>query len=219
MSDENPPPSPPPPVGGYPPPPPPAHRDPDWKRQAKNRERIAALVVLPALLVVIVAATVVNAASTDEPATTDSASTTSTESPTTTTDATTTQSGTSTELVVTPPPGVDQANADAFAAELADALVTVFGPDLDPDTIQASLFFMAAACQTMDSVAAVDPTAADDFVDQVVASRDVPSASPVVKAQFMGWSAAMFDAAADHLCPQHAVVLKGAAADLRQEQP
>jgi hypothetical protein len=174
------------------------------------------LVVLPALLVVIIAATVVNAASTDEPATTDSASTTSTESPTTTTDATTTQSGTSTGLVVTPPPGVDQASADAFAAELADALVTVFGPGLDPDTIQASLVFMAAQCQILDSVAAVDPTAVGDVVDQVVASRDIPGGSPVVRAQFMGWSAAMFDAAADHLCPQHAVVLEDAAADLRR---
>jgi hypothetical protein len=216
MSDVNPPPSRPPTEGGYPPPPPPAHREPDWKRQAKNRERIAAFVVLPLLLAAIIATRVATATTTGEPPATDSPPTTSTEPRPTTTEATTTRRGILTGLVVTAPQGVEQASADAFAAALASALLTDGWPGLDPDTLQASLVLMATQCQILDSIAETDPTAVNDVVHRVAASLDAGSLPPDLRARTKRWYAAMFDAAADHLCPQYAVALEDAAADLRR---
>jgi hypothetical protein len=157
---------------------------------------------------------VASAATSDEPSTADSPPTT-TESPTTTTEATTTPPGTLTGPVPAPP-GVDQASADAFAAAIADTLATSVVRGLDQNSLQASLDLMAIHCQLLDSIAATDPMGVDDAVRRVVASLDAGSLSAVLRAQVKAWYAAMFDAAADHLCPQHAVVLDDAAADLRR---
>jgi hypothetical protein len=230
MRDENPPPSPPPTEGDYPLPPPPAHREPDWKRQAKKRERIAALVVLPTLLGVIIAAVVARAATTDDP-TADSPRTTSTESPTTTTEVTTTQSGTLRGLLVTPPLGVDQARADAFAAAVTDALVAAGWPfvRIDAEFLQASLTLMTIYCGLLDSVAAIDPAGAEAVADRILAS--IPETVAALEANGVtpdqaalleampGRFAAMFTAAADYLCPQHAEALDNAVANAARAQP
>jgi hypothetical protein len=120
--------------------------------------------------------------------------------------------------LVTAPPGVDQAGADAFATALAAALVAA-GQPVDPDILQVSLLYMDTYCQILDSIAETDPTGVDEFLDRLVAGMDGSGVPADVSARVKASHAAMFNAAADHLCPQHAEVLHDAAAELARAQP
>jgi dihydropteroate synthase len=137
-----------------------------------------------------------------------------------------------TGLLVTPPPGVDQARADAFAAAVADALVAAGWPPLvqiDAEFLQASLTLMAIQCELLDTIAAIDPTDAEAVADRILAA--IPEAVAALEANGVtpdqaavleampGWYAAMFTAAADYLCPQHAEALDNAVANAARAQP
>jgi hypothetical protein len=103
------------------------------------------------------------------------------------------------------------------------------GVQIDAEFLQASLTLMAIQCELLDTIAAIDPTDAEAVADRILAA--IPEAVAALEANGVtpdqaavleampGWYAAMFTAAADCLCPQHAEALDNAVANAARAQP
>jgi hypothetical protein len=84
-------------------------------------------------------------------------------------------------------------------------------------------------CELLDTLAAIDPRDAEAVADRILAA--IPEAVAALEANGVtpdqaavleampGWYAAMFTAAADYLCPQHAEAFDNAVANAARAQP